>query len=97
MLLTSRNIYKPDDISNWTVKVIDENLKIFVPTPHIIRAQLENAAAKGIDIHEAIKNKNTQMTKKMSKIMNDLEKLRTRMNKQGYSDSVPDTVKEKNA
>ncbi|KAG1360302.1 hypothetical protein G6F62_000102 [Rhizopus arrhizus] len=88
---------QPDDISNWTVKVIDENLKIFVPTPHIIRAQLENAAAKGIDIHEAIKNKNTQMTKKMSKIMNDLEKLRTRMNKQGYSDSVPDTVKEKNA
>lgn len=83
-------------MSKWTVKVIDENLKIFVPTTHIIRAQLENAATKGIDINEAIQNKSKQMNKKLNKVMNDLEKLRTRMNRPGYYDSVPDVVKEKN-
>ncbi|CAO3700745.1 unnamed protein product [Rhizopus stolonifer] len=87
---------QPEDMSHWTVKVIDENLKIFVPTTHIIRAQLENAATKGIDINEAIQNKSKQMNKKLNKVMNDLEKLHTRMGKPGYNDSVPDIVKEKN-
>ncbi|KAG1178588.1 hypothetical protein G6F70_001595 [Rhizopus microsporus] len=87
---------QPSDMHSYTVKVINENLKIFVPTTDIIKAQLENAAAKGIDMSAAIEHKNKQLTKKLNKIMNDVEKLQARMSQNGYSDSVPESIQEKN-
>lgn len=81
---------------SYTVKVINENLKIFVPTTDIIKAQLENAAAKGTDMSAAIENKNKQLIKKLNKIINDVEKLQVRMSQNGYSDSVPESIQEKN-
>jgi valyl-tRNA synthetase len=83
-------------MSLWTSKAIDDKLKILVPTTQVIRAQLEGAAAKGTDLDIVIQNKNAQLYKKLNKVKLDLEKLNIRMNKPGYNDSVPNTVKEKN-
>ncbi|KAG2203401.1 hypothetical protein INT47_010099 [Mucor saturninus] len=84
------------DMNKWTSKVVDNHLKILVPTTEVIRAQLESAAAKGADISTVIKNKNALLTKKLNKVKLDLEKLKTKMNKPGYEQSVPEIVKEKN-
>lgn len=84
------------DMNRWTSKVIDNNLKILVPTTEVIRAQLESAAAKGASLSTVIKNKNALLNKKLNKVRLDLEKLNTKMNKPGYDHSVPDNVKEKN-
>jgi valyl-tRNA synthetase len=83
-------------MGNWTSKAIDDKLKILVPTTEVIRAQLESAAAKGVDLNTVIENKNAQLTKKLNKVKLDLEKLNIRMSKRGYNEAVPDTVKEKN-
>ncbi|KAI8086525.1 tRNA synthetases class I-domain-containing protein [Halteromyces radiatus] len=80
----------------WTVKVINSNLKILVPTEEIIRAQLEKAAANGSDLQSAIANKNKLLNKKLNKAKLDLEKIKEKMNKPGYDQAVPETVKEKN-
>lgn len=83
-------------MNKWTSKVIDNNLKILVPTTEVIRAQLESAAAKGADLSTVIKNKNALLTKKLNKVKLDLEKLNTKISKPGYDQSVPDNVREKN-
>lgn len=83
-------------MNKWTSKVIDNSLKILVPTTEVIRAQLESAAAKGADLSTVIKNKNALLTKKLNKVKVDLEKLKTKMNRPGYDQSVPANVKEKN-
>lgn len=83
-------------MNKWTSKVIDNNLKILVPTTEVIRAQLESAAAKGADLSTVIKNKNALLTKKLNKVKLDLEKLNTKISKPGYDQSVPNNVREKN-
>jgi valyl-tRNA synthetase len=83
-------------MEKWTSKAINDKLKILVPTTDVIRAQLESAAAKGVNLETVIKNKNAQLTKKLNKVKVDLEKLNIKMSKPGYQKAVPDTVKEKN-
>ncbi|RCI06467.1 hypothetical protein CU098_011490 [Rhizopus stolonifer] len=84
------------NMNTWTTKAIDDKLKILVPTTAIVKAQLEAAASKGVDIETVIQNKNAQLTKKLTKVELDLEKLNIRMSKPGYESAVPENVKEKN-
>ncbi|KAI9481191.1 MAG: tRNA synthetases class I-domain-containing protein [Benjaminiella poitrasii] len=84
------------DEKQWTFKVINDRLKIVVPSKDLICAQLESAAAKGIEMTTVIENKKAQLTKRLNKVKLDLEKLKNKMNKSSYQETVPNEIKEKN-
>ncbi|KAI8986437.1 tRNA synthetases class I-domain-containing protein [Pilobolus umbonatus] len=85
------------DDTHWTGKPVNDKLKIYVPSDAIIRSQLESAAERGLDLKEVLENKNALLQKKVTKIINDITKLDARMNKEGYEESVPFSVKDKNS
>ncbi|KAJ8652934.1 valine-tRNA ligase [Lichtheimia ornata] len=82
--------------NTWTVRAIDDDLKILVPTADVMRAQLEKAATTGVDIASLVKQRQTKAEKKMSKLKRDMEQLHARMNKEGYTETVPEAIQEKN-
>ena len=74
------------------MRAVHDNLKILVPTNHVIRAQLE----RGGDIVKSIEEKRAKLDKKLEKVQKDADKLAERMNKDGYVEAVPENIKEKN-
>ncbi|KAL7325569.1 hypothetical protein PS15p_208028 [Mucor circinelloides] len=85
-----------DQDAQFTTKVINDKLKILVPSSNVMKAQLEGAAAKGIDLDTVIQNKHAQLTKKLNKLNVDLDKLEAKKRQPGYFKSVPEAVKAKN-
>ncbi|KAI8968240.1 hypothetical protein BDF20DRAFT_168759 [Mycotypha africana] len=83
--------------TQWTSKVINDQLKILVPSNVVVRAQIENAAARGSDLTAVVKKKETQLSKKLLKIKSDIEKLKNKMSQENYQDTVPINIKEKNS
>ncbi|KAI8638524.1 hypothetical protein BD408DRAFT_18496 [Parasitella parasitica] len=82
--------------TQWTTKVINDKLKILVPSANVMKAQLEGAAAKGIELDTVMQNKHAQLSKKLRKLNLDLNKLEEKMRQPGYFKAVPETVKGKN-
>lgn len=82
--------------AQYTTKVINDKLKILVPSSNVMKAQLEGAAAKGIELDTVIQNKHAQLSKKLNKLNVDLDKLEAKKRQPGYSKSVPEAVKAKN-
>lgn len=78
------------------MRAIDDDLKILVPTADVMRAQLEKAATTGVDIASLVKQRQTKAEKKMTKLKRDMEQLHARMNKEGYTETVPEAIQEKN-
>ncbi|KAI9274512.1 putative valyl tRNA synthetase [Phascolomyces articulosus] len=86
------SIVEQEITGDWTVRAVHDNLKILVPTDHVVRAQLE----RGGDIVKSIEEKRAKLNKKLEKVQKDADKLAERMNKEGYTEAVPEKVKEKN-
>ncbi|KAI9497019.1 tRNA synthetases class I-domain-containing protein [Zychaea mexicana] len=86
------SIVEEEITGDWTVRAVHDNLKILVPTNHVVRAQLE----RGGDVVKNIEGKRGKLSKKLEKVKKDAEKLAARMNKDGYAESVPEQIKEKN-
>lgn len=81
---------------DYTIRAVNENLKILVPSEQIVRAQLERATASGADLKSIVDQKQKQLEQKLTKLDRDMKKLADRMSKPGYETSVPEEIKEKN-
>ncbi|KAI8381002.1 tRNA synthetases class I-domain-containing protein [Radiomyces spectabilis] len=82
-------------LEGYTVKAIDDHLKILVPTQAVVRAQLECAAAKGADVTQLVETKKKLLEKKLTKISKEMEKLTARITKSEYTASVPKHIQDK--
>lgn len=76
--------------------MINDKLKILVPSSNVMKAQLEGAAAKGVDLNVVIQNKYAKLSKKLKKLNLDLDKIEEKKRQPGYFKSVPESVKQKN-